>query len=171
MKHYFHRFIRTVEDFPRPGILFRDVGPLLADPRAFKSAITSMAAAWRDYHVTKIGAFDARGFIFGSALALELGLPLFMIRKAGKLPGDVATAEYDLEYGSARVDVSKDSVKAGDHVLLVDDVLATGGTAAAGEALIKQLGGTCVGLSVVIELSFLKGAGRLGCTTHSILHY
>lgn len=151
------KFITAIPDFPNEGILFRDMSPLLASPEAFAETIQQMKNYWAKKGITKIGAFDARGFIFASALALEMRLPFFMLRKKGKLPGSTVSISYGLEYGNSVLEMQESAVKHGDNVLLVDDVLATGGTANAGAQLIAQCGGNIAGLATVMELGFLNG--------------
>ena len=164
-------FIAAVPDFPKKGILFRDMSPLLADPAAFKETIRQMKEAWSSKGITKLGAFDARGFIFASALALEMGLPFFMLRKKGKLPGITVSVSYGLEYGSDVIEMQASAVHGGDVVLLVDDVLATGGTARAGLELIERCGGNVVGLATVMELGFLNGRKVFGRDVQSLITY
>ncbi len=164
-------FIALVPDFPKQGIIFRDMSPLLADPKAFKETIRQMKAAWEGEGITKIGAFDARGFIFASALALEMGLPFFMLRKKGKLPGDTLSLSYGLEYGSDVIEMQKNAVSNTDLVLLVDDVLATGGTARAGRELIEACGANVAGLATVMELGFLEGRKVFGSDVHALITY
>ena len=150
-------FITAIPDFPKPGILFRDMSPLLADNTAFKEVVRLMKEDWQEKGITKIGAFDARGFIFASVLASEMELPFFMLRKKGKLPGKTIALSYGLEYGKDVIEMKIDAVNARDHVLLVDDVLATGGTAKAGAELIESLGARVAGLATLIELADLGG--------------
>ena len=164
-------FITAVPDFPKHGILFRDMSPLLAHPESYKETIRQMKAAWIDKGITKIGAFDARGFIFASALALEMELPFFMLRKKGKLPGDTLSVSYGLEYGSDVIEMQKDAVSEDDLVLLVDDVLATGGTARAGAELIEGCGGKVAGLATIMELGFLDGRKVFGREVHALITY
>ena len=151
------KYIRDVPDYPKPSIVFRDIAPLLADPEAFNHSIDLMVTPWREEDIDCIGMLDARGFIFGSAMALDMGLPFFMIRKTGKLPGDTHIEEYDLEYGKNSLCVQKGAFKKGAKVLLVDDVLATGGSAAAAGKLISKNGGEVLGLATLIELSYCPG--------------
>jgi adenine phosphoribosyltransferase len=151
---------RTIPDFPKPGIMFKDISPLLEKPAEFKQLISSLAESWEG-KVDKIGSFDARGFLFASALAYEMELPFFMLRKKGKLPGACIEASYDLEYGSASLEIQSDAVKEGERVLLIDDLLATGGTACAGCTLIEKLKGEVVGIQFVIELGDLRGRSAL----------
>lgn len=149
--------LRDVPDFPKPGIIFKDIAPLLANPKEMKQLITYIAGYWERKGITKIGGFDARGFIFGSLLAYEMNLPFFMLRKKGKLPGACSEVTYDLEYGSASLEIQADAVTTGDKVLLIDDLLATGGTALAGCHLVEKSGAEVVGIQFIIELSGLPG--------------
>jgi adenine phosphoribosyltransferase len=152
--------LRDVENFPKKGILFKDISPLLSNPKEMKQLISYLADYWKG-KVDKIGGFDARGFIFGSLLAYEMGLPFFMLRKKGKLPGECREVSYDLEYGSASLEMQTDAVKPGEKVLLVDDLLATGGTALAGCQLVEQVGGVIVGCQFIIDLAELPGKEKL----------
>lgn len=154
--------IRNVPDFPKPGIQFKDITPVLADPRLLDGAIDLLVASARHQSVDKVVGIDARGFIFGAAAALKLGAGFVPVRKKGKLPWQTHEESYDLEYGSATVAVHVDAVKPGERVLLMDDLLATGGTAAAAIRLLERLGAEIVGISFLIELGFLNGRARLG---------
>ena len=153
--------IRDVPDFPKPGILFKDITPLLADPSAFGYACARMAAHFSTRQVDAIAAAEARGFLFAAPMALELRVPLIPLRKPGKLPYRTHSFKYDLEYGSAELHMHVDSVKPGAKVLVVDDVLATGGTMAAACKLIEKAGGTIAGCAFLLELAFLKGRDLL----------
>lgn len=153
--------IRDIPDFPRPGILFRDITPLLAQPHGFGTVIEWMAERARGHRATTLAAVEARGFVFGAALAQRLGLPLQLVRKPGKLPWRTAHAEYDLEYGSDRLEVHADAVRAGNRVAIVDDLLATGGTAAAAVGLVRSLGGVPCCVLTAIELQALGGREKL----------
>ncbi len=155
-----HALIRDVPDFPRPGIVFKDITPLLADAAGMKRCIEAMAAPWRDARVQAVCGIEARGFIFGAALAQSLGAGFVPIRKPGKLPAETIGVDYALEYGSDRLEMHRDGVRAGERVLLVDDVLATGGTLAAAATLLDTLGAQLCGATVVIELGFLSGRAR-----------
>jgi adenine phosphoribosyltransferase len=159
MEH-FTKHIRTVMDFPKTGIAFKDIAPLLANPGAFKEAVAAIAEEW-DGKIDAIAALDARGFLFGGALALQMGLPVVMIRKKGKLPGACLETQYALEYGEAVIEVQEDAFIPGARVLVVDDLLATGGTAAAACALIEQAGAKIAGCAFVIELTGLGGRDAL----------
>lgn len=153
-------FIRNVPDFPKPGILFKDIAPLLASPQAFAFVIRKIAIEWAGKADAIVG-LDARGFIFGGALQREMGLPFLPARKKGKLPGETVSVEYDLEYGSASLELQRDMLSAGDRVLIVDDLLATGGTAAAAASLIEKEGAAVAGFSFVIEIADLGGRAKL----------
>jgi adenine phosphoribosyltransferase len=153
--------IRDVADFPNPGIMFKDITPLLADAAAFAETIEVMAAGHRAAPPDKVAGIEARGFILGAPVAQTLGAGFVPVRKEGKLPGDVVAASYDLEYGSATIEVTAEAFSPGDRVLVVDDVLATGGTAAATVQLIRRCGAEVVGLVVLLELGFLSGREAL----------
>ncbi|MGE8287399.1 MAG: adenine phosphoribosyltransferase [Stenotrophomonas sp.] len=155
------RTIRDVADFPKPGILFKDITPLLADAKAFDAAVKAMAAPWRAAGVQAVLGVEARGFILGAALALELGAGFVPVRKPGKLPGATLQQEYTLEYRSDRIEVCADAIAPGTRVVLVDDVLATGGTLAAALLLAGQLEAQVLGAAVLVELDGLGGRARL----------
>jgi len=165
--------IRDIPDFPAPGIVFKDITPLLADANALNMTINLMAEPYRDDGVTKVAGIEARGFIFGVPIARALGVGFIPVRKPGRLPHKVEQEEYELEYGTDLLEIHKDAISEGDRLLVVDDVLATGGTAAAATRLIERLGGKVVGLSVLVELGFLNGADRLppGLTLTKLVHY
>ncbi|MAE77197.1 MAG: adenine phosphoribosyltransferase [Planctomycetes bacterium] len=156
------KFIRDVADFPKPGIVFKDITPLLLDAKALRFSITKMANEVADLDVTKVAGIESRGFIFGTAIARELGVGFIPIRKPGKLPWRTSRIEYDLEYGSDAVEIHEDACGADDQVLIVDDLLATGGTLEASISLVEGLGANVIACSLVIELAFLKGRDRLG---------
>lgn len=153
--------IRDVPDYPKPGIVFKDITPLLRDAKAFATATTLMAKPFRGAGVTQVVAVESRGFLFGGPIAQELGAGLIPVRKPGKLPFDTTRQEYALEYGSDALEIHTDACEPGSRVLIVDDVLATGGTSKAAGDLIRVLGGTVVGYSFLVELSFLSGLKRL----------
>lgn len=153
--------VRDVPDFPQPGIVFRDITPLLADHKTFLEVVDLMAASWKDSGITLVAAIEARGFIPGAAIAVELKAGFIPIRKAGKLPWRVLSHSYQLEYGTDQLDVHQDAIGPKDRVLIVDDVLATGGTAAAAVELVRKLRGQVIGVQVLIELSALGGRKRL----------
>lgn len=154
-------FIRDIPDFPKPGITFKDITPLLASPHAFGETISRLAETHRDQFISKVAAIESRGFIFGSCLARELECGFVPIRKPGKLPWTTRRYEYELEYGRDALEMHTDAVVRDDRVLIVDDVLATGGTAAAACALISHFDAEIVGLTFVIELKFLAGRSRI----------
>ncbi len=153
--------IRTVEDFPKPGIMFRDITPLLQNPEAYQAVLSAFREIAQASGATVIAGIESRGFFFACPLALSLSLPFVPIRKAGKLPWQTVSAEYDLEYGSAIIEMHTDAVLPGDRVLIVDDVLATGGTAAAAGRLVSSLRATVAGYAFLKNLTFLGGTGRL----------
>jgi adenine phosphoribosyltransferase len=155
------RLIRDIPDFPQPGIIFKDITPLLADKVMFKGVVDKVSSHWADRRPDIVTAIEARGFIPGGAVALGLGAGFVPIRKPGKLPWKTISEDYQLEYGTDQLQIHSDAVKPGQTVLIVDDVLATGGTAAAAARLIRKLGGIVLGVHVLIELSFLEGRGRL----------
>lgn len=154
-------YIRDVADFPKPGILFKDITPLLAEPKAFEEAIKQLCARYVDRQVDAIAAAEARGFLFAAPMAMLMKKPLIPLRKPGKLPYETHAHQYDLEYGSAELHVHIDGVAPGANVLLVDDLLATGGTMAAGCHLIEKAGGKVAGCAFLVELSFLEGGKKL----------
>ena len=154
-------WIRDVPDYPQPGILFRDLTPLLADPKAFQFAVDSISEMYTGKNIDTVAAIDARGFWFGAPVALSLKTALVPLRKPGKLPPQTVGVDYDLEYGSARLEARSDAFEPGMNVLVVDDLLATGGTAAAAGRLIEQLGATVEAFAFVVELSFLNGRDAL----------
>ncbi|MGL5851012.1 MAG: adenine phosphoribosyltransferase [Phycicoccus sp.] len=161
--------LREVPDFPRPGVMFTDITPLLGDPEAFAAVIQALADDY-GHRVDAVAGVEARGFVVGSALAHQLGVGFVPVRKAGKLPGPTAAVSYDLEYGSATIEIHLDAVGVGRRVLLVDDVLATGGTAAAAWDLLERTGGQVVGFACVVELALLGGRQRLAPREVSALH-
>jgi len=152
--------IRSIPDFPKPGIVFRDITTLLADPEAFKQSLDQFEEYFRAKGITRIAAIDSRGFLFGGALADRMNLPLTVIRKKGKLPFDTVSESYALEYGTDTLEMHIDAVQKGDKVAVIDDLLATGGTLEASCKMVEKLGGEVAAIGVVIELSFLKGRAR-----------
>jgi adenine phosphoribosyltransferase len=154
-------YLRDVVDFPKPGIVFKDITPLLASPEARREVVQQIANHYRSQSIEMIAGVEARGFIFGTLLAEELAIPFIPIRKAGKLPYHKIQEEYQLEYGKAIIEMHTDAVAKGSRVLIHDDLLATGGTAAAAGKMIQRLGGSVVGYSFVINLSFLPGEALL----------
>ncbi len=169
----FDKYIRTIPDFPQPGILFRDLTPLLADASALRAMIGRLIEPYRASGVDIVVGMEARGFIFGSLAAWQLGAGFVPLRKPGKLPAAVESVSYELEYGSASLEVHRDAIVVGHRVLLVDDVLATGGTAAASVELVRRLGGDLVGCAFVAELAALGGRARLPAAVpvHSVLTF
>ena len=159
--------IRDIPDFPKPGIQFKDITTLLKDGPSFKAAIDGLLQQIGDRKVDAVVGMESRGFIFGAPVAYALGVGFVPVRKLGKLPADVVSVEYDLEYGSATLEMHKDAIAPGARVLIVDDLLATGGTVAGTIELVKQLRGEIVALAFLIELTFLKGRERLA--GHDIL--
>jgi adenine phosphoribosyltransferase len=153
--------IRDVPDFPKPGILFKDITTLLKDATAFRQAIDGLIERIGDRKVDVVVGMESRGFIFAAPIAYRLGVGFVPVRKLGKLPSDVVSVEYELEYGSATLEMHKDAIPAGARVLIVDDLLATGGTVAGTIELVRQLRGEVVALAFLIELTFLKGRDRL----------
>lgn len=166
------QFVRDVPDFPKPGILFKDITPLLSSPPAFRHSIELLAEKYKNTKVDAIAAAEARGFLLAAPLAYLLQKPLIPLRKPGKLPYATTSFSYDLEYGSASLHMHVDAFKSGDSVLLVDDVLATGGTMQAACKLVEQSKGVVAGCAFLIELGFLEGAKKLvGYERYSLLTY
>lgn len=164
--------IRDVPDFPSRGILFRDVTPLLRDPGAFAEVIEALAARYRDQGIDAVAGIESRGFLFGAPLAMALGVGFIPIRKIGKLPGEKVSREYALEYGTNTLEMHVDAARPGERVLLLDDLLATGGTAAAAAALLQDVGATVAEIAFVVELLFLQGRRALAPhPVHSLLTY
>lgn len=164
-------YIRTIVDFPHEGILFRDVTTLFADPRGFRMCVDQLLAPYAGMRIDKVVGLEARGFILGGAVAHQLSTGFVPVRKKGKLPGATISQSYTLEYGEAVVEIHDDALQPGDKVLLVDDLLATGGTAGAGITLIERLGAQVVGCAFVVDLPDLGGRGRLeamGMEVHAL---
>ncbi|MCK6591740.1 MAG: adenine phosphoribosyltransferase [Polyangiaceae bacterium] len=174
---YLRAHLRDVPDFPKPGILFKDITPLLADPRAFHISLDLLAQRFIGEHVDVVVGVESRGFIFGGALSARLNASFVPVRKPGKLPSKTDRVAYKLEYGEAELEMHTDSIKAGSSVIVVDDLLATGGTAAAAAELARRQGGKVVGFAFVVELDFLGGRARLresvgeGVGVYSIVHF
>jgi adenine phosphoribosyltransferase len=165
-------YIRDIPDFPKPGVVFKDITPVMADSEALVAAVTALAEPARQLAVDVVIGAEARGFLLGPALALELGAGFVLARKPGKLPHDTASAEYALEYGRDSLEVHTDAIADGARVFVHDDLLATGGTAKALCSLVEQLGGVVVGCGFLIELAFLGGRAQLeGYEVHSVLPY
>ncbi len=153
--------VRDIPDFPQEGVVFKDITPLLADELAFSTVIDLIVVHFGRGNVDKVVGIEARGFILASPVAYHFGAGFVPVRKAGKLPWETEAAEYDLEYGTATLEIHRDAVAPGERVLIVDDVLATGGTARAAARLVEQIGGKVVGISCLIELGFLNGRDKL----------
>jgi adenine phosphoribosyltransferase len=165
------RLVRDIPDFPKPGILFRDVTPLLLDPLALRAAVDAIAAPFRGAGIQRVLGIESRGFIFGAPVALALGAGFALVRKEGKLPFDTFAASYALEYGEDRIEMHIDAVARGQRVLVVDDLIATGGTAAAAVKLARMAGGEVLGVSCLIELTALGGAKALDVPCHAVIRY
>jgi adenine phosphoribosyltransferase len=153
--------IRDIPDFPKEGIIFKDITPILSDPLLCEELCSAFVSYWKDKRVDAIAGVESRGFLFGPHLAMMLGVPFIPVRKAGKLPYDTIGHSYDLEYGSAEIEMHTDAVKKGQKVMIHDDLLATGGSAGAASELIKKAGGEVLGYSFIIELGFLTGRKEL----------
>lgn len=164
--------IRDVPDFPSPGIVFKDITPLLCDPSAFRVAVQALCAPFREQPPQLLAAIESRGFPFGAAMALELDCGLALVRKPGRLPAATERVHYDLEYGSDSLEIHRDALHRAQRVVVVDDLLATGGTASAAVELLRRLDADVLGVAVLIELGFLEGRDRLdGVEVHSVLKY
>lgn len=163
--------IRGIPDFPIPGILFYDISTILKSSEAMQFVIDSLHMQIKDWRPDIIAGIESRGFLFATPLALRMELPMMMIRKAGKLPGEVVSYEYDLEYGTDTIQIQADAIKSGQRVVIVDDLLATGGTLEASVKLCEKVGGEVVGCSVVIELDFLNGRENLSAPCKSLVNY
>ena len=161
--------IRDVPDFPSPGIVFKDISPILESPKLFKDTIDEMCKPYEQAPPDIIVAIDARGFIFGAAMAYKMSCGLCMMRKKGKLPWKTIEISYDLEYGSNEMELHEDAVTSGNRVLIVDDVLATGGTAEAAVKLINDLDAEVIALSVFMEIPFLEGRAKISCPIHALI--
>lgn len=166
------KFIRDIPDFPKPGILFRDITPLLADRQALAGAIYELAGPYHNQAIDAVVAVEARGFIFGAAVARELNAGFIPVRKKGKLPWQTTAVTYGLEYGTDTIEMHMDALKAGSKVLMIDDLLATGGTMAASCELVEKLGAKIMGLTFLVELTGLDGREKLGkYPIHSVIKY
>lgn len=164
--------IRDIPDFPKPGIVFKDITPLVKDPASLRLAVHQLVCPFLGRPITTVAGMEARGFIFGSLVAWELGIPFVPLRKPGKLPYDVQSVSYDLEYGSATLEAHIDAFDSNDRVLLIDDLLATGGTAKASCELVEKLGAAVEACAFVVELDFLQGREKLkDYEVHSLLHF
>ena len=164
--------IRDISDFPKPGIIFKDITPLVRDPAAMRLAVHQLIQPFLGRDITAVAGMEARGFIFGSLVAWDLGLPFIPLRKPGKLPYEVQSVDYDLEYGSATLEAHIDAFSVNDKVLLIDDLLATGGTAKASCDLVEKMGAKVEACAFVVELDFLQGREKLSnYEVHALLHY
>ncbi len=166
---WIEEYITNVPDFPKPGIQFKCYPDLLQNPEAFHRVIKTFAERYSSYELDAIVGLDSRGFIFGTALAYEMNLPFVMVRKAGKLPRKVEKIDYELEYGKTSFEIEADSIHAGDRILIVDDLLATGGTASAAATLVERLGGQVVEIACLIELEGLHGRQHLNRPFYSLI--
>ena len=165
-------FIRNVPDFPKPGIGFKDITTLLIDGPAFREAVDLLAERFQNQEIKKVVGIESRGFVFGSVIAYKWGVGFVPVRKPGKLPAETISEEYDLEYGTDSLEIHRDAITPGEKVLIVDDLLATGGTAQATVNLINRLGGEIAGIAFLIELSFLNGRQKLnGYDVLSLMEY
>lgn len=163
--------IRGIPDFPKPGILFYDISTLLAEPKAWQEAIDQLAEVVGPYKPDVLAGIESRGFLVAAPLALALGCCFTMVRKAGKLPGETVAYSYDLEYGSDTIEIQSDAVKPGQRVVILDDLLATGGTMAAAVKLFEKVGAEVAGAACIIELTFLSGRSRLNVPFNALIAY
>lgn len=164
--------VRDIPDYPQPGVVFKDITPLLAEPQAFSASVDALAAPFEDDQIDKVLGIEARGFVFAAPVSYRHRAGFVPVRKAGKLPWDIEREEYELEYGTDLLEIHKDAIAPGERVLIVDDVLATGGTASAVVRLVERLGGEVVGLAFLIELLFLHGRDKLdGHRLHAVVNY
>lgn len=160
--------IRDVPDFPKEGIIFKDITPIMMNPALSQKIIDALYEQYKDQKIDKVAGIESRGFLFGYPLAIKLGVPFILIRKKGKLPYKKSSFDYDLEYGSATIEMHIDAVSAGDKVLIHDDLLATGGSATAAAELVKQCGGEVVAFNFLVNLEFLNGSSKLQKFTNNI---
>jgi adenine phosphoribosyltransferase len=166
------KMIRDVPDFPKEGIIFKDITTLIKDPQAFKEAVDILADHYVDQKIDLVAAVEARGYVFGAPIAYRLGAGFILVRKAGKLPSEKLREEYELEYGTDAVEMHKDAIQPGQRVLIVDDLIATGGSAAATARLVERLGGDVVGIAFLVELTFLHGVEELkGYDVFTVIQY
>lgn len=166
----YESLITNIPDYPKPGVVFKDITPLLADPEGFAAVVKALAEPYRDAGVTKVIGAEARGFLIGAPVAIELGAGFVPARKPGKLPRETASQEYDLEYGTAELHIHLDAIGPDDKVLLVDDLIATGGTMVAQVQLVERLGAELVGIACLLELEFFDPRGILAKVTDKQLH-
>jgi adenine phosphoribosyltransferase len=166
------KMIRDVPDFPKEGIIFKDITTLIKDPLAFREAVDVLADHYADQKIDLVAAVEARGYVFGAPIAYKLGAGFVLVRKAGKLPSETLREEYELEYGTDAVEMHKDAVQRGQRVLIVDDLIATGGSAAATARLVERLGGEVVSIAFLVELTFLHGVDELkGYDVFTVIQY
>ncbi|MCU1426191.1 MAG: apt [Actinomycetia bacterium] len=164
--------VRDIPDYPKPGVVFKDITPLLADPDVFAATVDAVGAPFENDRIDKVIGVEARGFVFAAPVAYRHRAGFVPVRKPGKLPWEIEREEYELEYGTDLLEIHRDAVHPGERVLIVDDVIATGGTAAAAATLVERLGGTVVGLAFVLELEFLHGREKLpGRRIHTVVTY
>ncbi|WP_271273899.1 adenine phosphoribosyltransferase [Aliamphritea hakodatensis] len=171
---YIKSVMRTIPDWPEPGIMFRDITPLFKDPKALRMISDAFIQRYIDSDITHIASIDARGFLIGSIMAYQLNIPLVLVRKKGKLPGETVSQEYKLEYGSATVEMQSDAVSEGDNVLIFDDLIATGGTVLAASTIIKELGASVAEVATLINLPDLQGSRKIqeaGIPVYSLMSY
>jgi adenine phosphoribosyltransferase len=166
------KMIRDVPDFPKEGIIFKDITTLIKDPEAFKEAVDVLADHYADQEIDLVAAVEARGYVFGAPIAYKLGAGFILVRKAGKLPAETLREEYELEYGTDSVEMHRDAIQPGQRVLIVDDLIATGGSAAATARLVERLGGEVVSIAFLVELAFLNGVEKLkGYDVFTVIEY
>ncbi|MBN3564801.1 adenine phosphoribosyltransferase [Aliamphritea spongicola] len=171
---YIKSVMRTIPDWPEPGIMFRDITPLFKDPKALRMISDAFIQRYIDSDITHIASIDARGFLIGSIMAYQLNIPLVLVRKKGKLPGETVSQEYKLEYGSATVEMQSDAVAEGDKVLIFDDLIATGGTVLAASTIVKELGASVAEVATLINLPDLQGSRKIqeaGIPVYSLMSY
>ncbi|MBR56708.1 MAG: adenine phosphoribosyltransferase [Myxococcales bacterium] len=171
MTESIERLIRDVPDFPKPGILFKDITPLLQDPAGFRETIDILVNRYAGQNIEKVVGIDARGFIFAGAMAYQMGCGMGLVRKQGKLPWETRAQTYELEYGTNTVEIHTDTVTEGERIVIVDDLLATGGTMGAAVDLLQGAGAHIVEAAFIVELDFLKGRDKLSTEVFSLLHY
>lgn len=171
IKERLEDYVTTIPDFPEPGIMFRDVTTIIEDEDGLKLAIDELSEAIKDVDFDALVAAESRGFIFAAPIAYNMHKPMVLVRKKGKLPRETISESYDLEYGSATIEIHKDSIKPGQKVLLVDDLVATGGTLAASAKLVERLGGEVVGILTIMELMGLNGRDKLPYPVYSLIKY
>ncbi len=171
IKERLEDYVTTIPDFPEPGIMFRDVTTIIEDEDGLKMAIDELSEAIKDVDFDALVAAESRGFIFAAPIAYNMHKPMVLVRKKGKLPRETISESYDLEYGSATIEIHKDSIKPGQKVLLVDDLVATGGTLAASAKLVERLGGEVVGILTIMELMGLNGRDKLPYPIYSLIKY